>query len=179
MPLILEDGTGVANANTYVGVADVRDYATDRGIVLPVSDDDVVVAMIRATDYLQSLRYVGHPMFPGVQKLSWPRIDWWAYWSTSGLPQQIKDAQCELVIAQFQGIALLASQGGRGVGWLPTGVTAVDSRVTIREKVDVIDVQYSDALAQQTSSTPVIPTVDALLEDLVVNSFGFITGVRV
>jgi hypothetical protein len=55
--VIVEDGTGTnAAANSYCAVADLRDYATVRGISLPVADDDCASLLLRAMDYIEAQR---------------------------------------------------------------------------------------------------------------------------
>lgn len=72
--IIVEDGTGKPDANSYVSVADARTYATNRGVELPTDDDDVAAMLIQATDYLeaQACRYQGKRASSS-QALEWPR----------------------------------------------------------------------------------------------------------
>lgn len=170
--LILEDGTGVTNANAYVSATAVRAYATLRGVALPaIADPDPVeILIIKATDYLESLAYI---MFSAVvtQALSWPRTRICHEPDPTKflMPTKIVNAQCQLVLEQFMNdIVLLPSTPGGAAG-----------QFVIREKVDVIETQYSERLG--TLSTPTMPAVDALLRELVVpgGGIGRIGAVRV
>ena len=70
MTLIVENGTGILKANSYVGLAYAQTYLTDRGRnVAPWSTAtraDKEVALIKATDYIDkrfNLRFLGELMF--------------------------------------------------------------------------------------------------------------------
>ncbi|WEM33665.1 head-tail adaptor [Pseudomonas phage PSA-KC1] len=54
--IVVEDGSGVTNANSYVSVADARIYASNRGVELPLDDDELAAMLIRSTDYLKRRR---------------------------------------------------------------------------------------------------------------------------
>jgi hypothetical protein len=170
--LIIEDGTGLANANAYVSADGVRAYATLRGVTLPVaaSPDPVEILIIKATDYLESLAYI---MYRAVitQALSWPRVRCKHEVDPTKflMPTKVVSAQCQLVLEQFMNdIVLLPSTPGGAAG-----------QFVIREKVDVIETQYSERLG--TLSTPTMPAVDALLRELIVpgGGIGRIGAVRV
>lgn len=152
MAIIVEDGSIVANANSYVDLTTVRDYATLRGVTLDADDAIVEAQIVTATDYLETKEYAGDQVDPGVQVLKWPRknvtCDGYAIPSDS-IPQQLKDAQCDLVIQQHNGVDLLP--------------TLTDQAVK-RERVDVIEVEYQDN--SSSLQTPRIPVVDNKLKCL-------------
>lgn len=74
-----EDGTGLANANSYCDLDFANSYFADRGVVSwdAADDDDAKKpALIKATDYIENRfygRWIGQQEFPEVQALSWPR----------------------------------------------------------------------------------------------------------
>ena len=74
--ITIEDGSNVANANSFVTLVEARSYAEARGVALPVADDSLAVMLIKACDYLeaQANRYQGEIANEG-QSLQWPRID--------------------------------------------------------------------------------------------------------
>lgn len=166
MTIIVEDGTGIANANSYVTRAELIAYAVARGIVIadaPASD----VFLINAMDYLESLRlrYVGTRTYDD-QILSWPRtgvtidgIDL----DENEIPAQLKNAEMQLAIYASQGVVLM-----------PT----VTSAFVKREKVGPIETEYSETI--NTSSQPFLPLIDAMLEQLLSDGGGLaITTFRV
>jgi hypothetical protein len=79
MAFVVEDGTGVANANAYCTVAFATGYFRDRGINAWLDIDDNLTyqqAIIRATDYIElrfADRFIGERKADD-QSLSWPRI---------------------------------------------------------------------------------------------------------
>jgi hypothetical protein len=156
MALIVEDGTGVAGANSYGDVADARSYASDRGIALGTY---VVVSqqLILATDYLESLSYVGVPVL-NTQSLSWPRnqvqYDPDTPFPNNAIPIALVFAQFELVIAQAAGLVLQPS------------VSYASGGFVIEEKVDVISTRYSEHIG--TTSQPILPKVRALLRTITI-----------
>ncbi len=54
MAIVVEDGTQVAGANSYVSESDLTTYASDRGVALSETES---VLIIKAMDYLNTLRY--------------------------------------------------------------------------------------------------------------------------
>lgn len=78
MTLIVEDGSNVANANSYLSLTDIRAYATSRGITLPV--DALLEPMVfKSMDYIESVgsNFQGTPRYTApdytAQSLQWPR----------------------------------------------------------------------------------------------------------
>jgi hypothetical protein len=154
MSLVIENGTGVANAVSYVTTAEVTSYATTRGIVLPDATDAAVEILIhKAMDMLESLE----SQFQGIrvtstQPLAWPRKEV----SLNGfpvpentVPALLKKALCQL--------ATDASQ----IDLMPRG----DGREVIREKVDVLETEYAarGVAAPQPHLTAFYAILDPLL----------------
>ena len=145
--LTVEDGTGLADANTYIALADADAYFANRinDTWLNGTDDQRSSALIQATQYLDS-RYTfkGVPL-TDTQALQWPRQAP-PYQTTVGFitevyagdstltaqlawpVQRVKDATCEA--------ALRALSGGL--------YTDEDSRIVTSEKVDVVAVTYAE-----------------------------------
>lgn len=102
MTIIVEDGSIVANANSYVTVQEVIDYADLRGIIYP-NQPEIEKNIILATDYLQSKCYQGEQVEPGVQALLFPRKYVFIHnveIESNTIPQELKNAQIELALAQ-------------------------------------------------------------------------------
>jgi hypothetical protein len=77
MTLIVEDGTLVANADSFVTVAEFKTFAASRGVTASAEadDDQVEVALRKAAQYMQQkfrLMWRGS-MVEATQSLSWPR----------------------------------------------------------------------------------------------------------
>lgn len=102
MAFVVEDGTGLANATSYVDVAFVRAFELDRGRtgLAAVPDQVVQALLIRATDYAEA-RW--RALFKGAvastaQALSWPRTDATdeSNRSLTGVPNILQRAIAEL-----------------------------------------------------------------------------------
>lgn len=100
MALVIEDGSIVPGANTYVGLDDARAYASARGVTLPADEAEAII--VRAMDYLESFgpRFVGSRVERD-QPLSWPRvgavIEGWP-WGPHEIPRQVVSAQLALIV---------------------------------------------------------------------------------
>lgn len=97
MTITVEDGTNVPNANSYVSVEELDAYAAERGIVLPTSEPEKEVLLIKAMDYLEMAdqEYMGLRSFTD-QALSWPRV---SYSMDLGIPKELKKAELVLAVA--------------------------------------------------------------------------------
>lgn len=102
--LIVEDGSGVANANTYVDLAYLQTYADNRGLVLPTEDTDKEIYLLKAMDYLEGRRsdFQGSKAVDD-QAFQWPRknvqVDCVDV-AIDLIPEELKKAQCQLVVEQ-------------------------------------------------------------------------------
>lgn len=153
MALIVENGTIVANANSYSSRAQIIAYALARGITLPDSDATDANA-IAAMDYLLKYqgRWKGQLVDAGVQSLDWPRdcVRIGAYdVPDDGIPVALVNAQSQLAIYASQGISLMP-------------VSGADAFVK-REKIGPIETEFSEAVELRAGTLPTFPVVDALL----------------
>jgi len=75
LELVVEDGSIVQGANSYVDLVTARDYAALRGKALPTVDDEAIPIVIAGTEYIESFsrRLRGLPVSPSTQPLSFPR----------------------------------------------------------------------------------------------------------
>jgi hypothetical protein len=82
MTLIVEDGTGLSNSESYVSVVDCISYCTRQGLTFDISLNDPEAALRRAAQFLD---YTFRMRFPGTrakrraQALEWPRIGAYYY----------------------------------------------------------------------------------------------------
>lgn len=133
MTLTVEDGSLVANANSYISATDFTTYATARSYTL-VSGAETL--LIQAMDYLESQLFIGKK-YTETQALQWPRdgayIDGYLF-AYDDIPQELINAQCEIAIAIDQG----------------NGPLIDVERKTIMKKVGPIEVQYASGSAPFT-----------------------------
>ena len=124
--IVVETGSIVSGANSYISEADMGTYATDRGVTIAGTAADL---LIQAMDYIESQSFQGLKK-TSAQALQWPRtnvvIDSYAV-NSDVIPQLLKDALCEFCIGIDGGTNPLANV----------------ARETVREKVGDIEVEYS------------------------------------
>lgn len=174
MALIVEDGSIVPNANSFNSLAELRAYATSRGVTLPVDDTAAEVIAIRAMDYIRyyRTRYIGELVEPGVQTLPFPRKNAYLQGQKTPLPDDIiwpdiKEAQAALAVEIQNGVNILPS-------------SSASSSAVIREKVDVIETEYSEAIMLATmGQLPTMPYVTSLLAPYLSQAFGQLITRRV
>lgn len=139
MALVVEDGSGLSTAESYISVADADAYFAARNLTLwadsGFSDTEKEGCLRRATDYMRQayrMRWAGRRVST-TQALDWPRYDvprpdmgeCGGYVLHTEIPQEVIDACAELAWrAAF--------------GELSPDV----ARRAVREKVDVIEVEY-------------------------------------
>lgn len=157
MALIVEDGSIVANANSYITRAQLIAYAGDRGVLIEDAAASDVFA-IKAMDALETHRseFRGREVEPGVQPLAWPRtgvcVGFVAY-PDDVIPSNIVKAQLALALLSAQGVDLLPT----------TGAGASGEGFITREKIGPMETEYSEAAFLAQGTTPTIPQVTALL----------------
>lgn len=166
MALTIEDGSGVAGANSYIDVAAARTYAVARGLALPAADGDVEALLIKSMDFIEAYR----GDFQGLKTaattpLQWPRtgvtLDGYPL-AEDAIPQVLKDAQAQLAVdANAQDL-------------MPTGA----GREVVMERVDVVQVQYAES--GNTNPQPIFTKAEALLKPLFKSGlFGSLRSLRV
>jgi hypothetical protein len=152
--IIVETGAVVAGANSFASVATAREYALNRGVVLPVSDDEVAAMLIKACDYIQAQESKFSGQRTSVdQELAFPRTG--AYLlcvelPVNFIPKVLINAQCQLVIDLQNGIDLLPN--------------LEKSSLVVREKIGPIETEYADPISVGTA--PILTASSSLLEQL-------------
>ena len=123
MALIVEDGTGLADADSYISLVDARAWGVKFGYTLPIDDEEANVSLRRGAldvDLFED-SFAGQRL-NDTQSLAWVRIN--AY-KCSGynqipidsdvVPNEAKYAQVIYANARFLGITVRANDDGLGV----------------------------------------------------------------
>lgn len=120
MALIIEDGTGKSDAESYIDLAYLQAYATKRGLdITGITETNI----IKGQDYFESAYQFKGTKLKETQALAFPR-----YINNEVVyPVRIKNAVCELAIKSKSAELLADSE-----------------RLTKREKVGEIEVEYSE-----------------------------------
>ena len=100
--LIVEDGSIVAGANSFVTDVEFLAYALARGFTLPVLEEDRKELLIQAVDYLFSKENAMQGCrVSAAQELPYPRVGVCAYGfnvASNEIPKGLKNSQMELGI---------------------------------------------------------------------------------
>lgn len=112
MALVIEDGTLVANANSFATRAEIIAYAAERGVTIP-NDETADQKAIAAMDFLWAQPLLGS-LVDDEQTTPFPRmglvdgdedVEAWEY----TIPPGVKRAQMQLALDAHNGVTLTAS----------------------------------------------------------------------
>lgn len=135
MSLIVEDGTGLSTAESYISVADASTRHSNLGNTTwaDLTTAQMEEALRRATIYMEQAyrsRWAGYVQHL-TQALSWPRnsvvVDGWRWIATDIVPAEVANACADL--------ALKAAAGD---------LNADLTRAVKRKKVGPLETEYSD-----------------------------------
>lgn len=162
MALIIEDGTGKTDAQSYASAATLTAYALARGITLTAADDTAKEALlVQGMDYIEQQPFKGYK-YTDEQALQWPRGNVWIDGysvAVDEIPQLLIDALCENAIGIDGGTNPLANVG----------------RSIKKEKVGDIEVEYMDG----ARDTTYLAAAEAKLSKLLKVGTGGISAVTI
>ena len=148
MAIVVEDGTVVAAANSYVTIDEFQAWADARGISYG-TDFTISQQLFRATDYFESLSFKGVKHTED-QPLQFPRddlyIDGYAV-DSDEIPKEVKVAIYELIKIEIDGDSKLSPS----------------EREVTSEQIDSIKITYKDNAGMKRST----PALDRALRKLV------------
>lgn len=159
--LIVEDGRGLPDANSYVSVSYADSYSKNRNYDAWLSQSEYVrkAAVIKGMDYVDSLfRWKGTRKYRN-QSLCFPRIDIVdddGFNRSGEIPENLKKAVCEAAFLVVDQYTLFASQD-------PLGPVKKD-----RKKADVAEIEkeYFSSSEVKVDYTSAYQALDALLRGL-------------
>ena len=131
--MIVEDGTGLSNSDSYLSVADADTYWTAHGSPTDwtgATTANKEAALVYATRWLDDNFSWLSNIYKTTQALDWPR---WSYYDSEGrtiavgVPQRIKDATAELALAWVSG-ELYSSSGQESISSEKVGNSSVTYR---------------------------------------------------
>lgn len=147
MALTVEDGTGLANADSFVSLADAETHFTAVGSVLWTGEDaDKEAALRRASSYLSSaFKFVGSPTNGRTQALCYPRTGVsdrnGDVIASDEVPREIVQATLWAAEAELQTPGVLTP-------------TVTPGRVVQKEKIDVIEQAFFSPAQQPGKLSP-------------------------
>lgn len=126
--ILVENGTQVSGANSYVTEAELDTYADERGKTISGTQADL---LIQAMDFLEAQNFIGLRRSYDDQPLQWPRYDVIIddhLLNHTEIPTELKEAQMAIAVAIDEG----------------NGPERTIERSTIKEKVGSLEVQYKE-----------------------------------
>lgn len=160
MPLIIEDGSGVPGAQSYVTAAEAVAWVTARGLTLAGTEAEVEQRLLTAMDMVESYR----SQFSGVKssggnQLQWPRM---------GVLLDGEPLEDNTIPTELKSALICFAYESQTTELQPT----VSSQTTAKEKVDVIEVEYFNAQGRP-ASTPTFTKALAFLQPLLKSAGSF------
>ena len=169
MAFVVETGAGLANANSLASVAAADAYVADRGIAgwTALTNQVKEQALIRATDFLEATYRSAWRGFRNTetQALSWPRYDLYVDMflvDSNIVPAAVVRATIEMALRASTDATLIEDQG----------------RVITRERVDVLETEYSEFGPRNTSYTAVARMLSPYTNSSSGGAFASVTVVR-
>ncbi len=147
--LVIEDGSIVENADSYITVANARLFLSSIGLFLAVSDADAEVQLRQAFYYLEGLSFLGSPSNVG-QLTKFPRSGLYRAGEllpSNEIPVEVRRAQAYYAGAIQSGINLIES-------------STVEAQKA-RTKVGQLEVSY---YKDSVSGAKSMPLADKLLK---------------
>lgn len=150
--IIIEDGSQVPGANSYISEADLNDYVNDRDITLTQSASALIY---QSMAYIETRNYQGSKV-SSTQPLQWPRnnvyIDDYLF-PNNLIPIELTNAQAETCLSIDSGNNPASTTG----------------RAIKREKIDgAVEREFMD----NASSTPTYTSINVWLSKLLADGSG-------
>jgi len=161
--LIVEDGSIVTDANSYVTYDYVDSYHTLRGNsawsdATPLAQQQAIIRATQAIDARYKAYFPGEPTEYGAQELEWPRDEVYIYdeeLDDDLIPNSLKKAVAEATLREIESPNSLAPDLDRG------------GKIK-KVKADVVEVEYADGASAET----VFTLIEGILGDIVTGTPG-------
>jgi hypothetical protein len=164
---IVEDGTGVAGANSGVSEAEFEAYCEDRGLT-PTAGADALTALVRATAWVEAkfgVRFPGTRLKGRSQGLSFPTkyaTDRYGFEIADDVvPVEYKYAICEAALREMASPGSLAPDVATGA--------AGGAIKRLRQKLGPIEeeTEYAVSSGGERSTDPIFPMIEGILAPLI------------
>ncbi len=161
--LVVENGTGLSTANVYVSLATATEYHRLRGndVWADSSENDKCVALIRATQYLDTRWSWLDVRATTTQTLSFPREELYDIDGndvSSSVPVEIADACCEYAL-------IVLGTGEALVELSPTPDQSTGTKVTMqRDKVGTLETETRYDTGVGVRFTTTYPHADRIVK---------------
>lgn len=160
MALVVEDGTGKDNADSYISRANADTYFTDRASPsdwTDLTDDQKDSALRYGTRYVDdNYSFVG-VITKDAQTLSWPRY-------------RACDSEGRNISSSVVPLAVVHAVCEAGISHIEEALNAAEGRKTKKEKLDVLELEYFEHANVLISR----PYIDAMLRKLLKSGGGMV-----
>ena len=179
MSLVIEDGSGVPTANSYVTADEFKAFYVDRGntVLAEADTDQIEAALVKGSDYLQQkfrLLWNGSRATTE-QRLDWPRRgvavpDFFDpfFRDLSNIPISFQDTlfvpEDEVLYEAKVAQMLVAAETFDASGLSSGQIQPALGRTTKREKLGVLEVEYFDQAQGSSRQTTKYWNVEQTVE---------------
>ena len=154
--MIVENGTGLPNADSYVSIEFANDYFSARGVSGwdALTDEQKEQALIRATDYIDNIFQWYGKKASSEQSLRFPRINLKDYEGEDviGVPNCLKQAVCDASMIASDGTELFE--------------TAESNGDVVSETITTLSFTYANKGSRSTTSTTLYDSINTKLRGL-------------
>lgn len=116
--MIVEDGTGLTDSNSYVSVVFADDYFSARGVSewADLENEAKENALVRATDYIDNIFQWYGQKKTSEQALHFPRKNLFDYEGNeiAGIPNCLRQAVCDAAVLSSKGTELFQTSNANG-----------------------------------------------------------------
>lgn len=153
--MIVEDGTGLTDSNSYVSVVFADDYFSARGVSewVELTQEQKEQALIKGTDYVDNIfQWYGKKQF-AEQALRFPRTGLLDYEGTevTGIPNCLKQAVCDASLIANSGELFQTQESNGNV---------------VSEKIGELSFTYSKASNETITSASLYDSINTKLRGL-------------
>ena len=159
--MIVEDGTGLSNADSYVSVEFADNYFSARGVTAwaSLTQAKKEQALIRATDFIDSIYQWHGKKATSEQALRFPRVNLTDYEGmlVIGIPNCLKQAVCDASMLSVNGTELFQTKNENGD--------------VVSETITTLSFTYSKSdKSEKTTQTTLYDSINTKLRGLFVES---------
>ena len=116
--MVVEDGTGLIDSNSYVSLEYADDYFTSHGVSIwsEKTEEEKEILLVKATDYIDNIFDWNGIKSTKEQGLNFPRLGLFDKdgYKVEDVPKQLKDSVCEAVTVVMSDKELFQSASENG-----------------------------------------------------------------
>lgn len=154
--MVVEDGTGLTDSNSYVSVDFADDYFSARGVSgwETLEEEAKEQALIKATDYIDNVFQWHGKKASSEQALRFPRNNLYDYEGNeiTGIPVNLMQAVCDAAVLVSEGTELFQTQEANGN--------------VVSEKIGELSFTYQKSTSEAVSGLSLYDSINTKLRGL-------------